>query len=128
MGKTQSDSRKNVTVQTLQSLYKKGEPITALTAHDYPTGHIADAAGMDVVIVGDSLGMVALGMEDTNKVTVEDMLLHCRSVSRAVKHAFTVSRTLLNPGHFYPTTKQISNASYHQTDSRPPNGLLRTIP
>ncbi|KAE8416000.1 ketopantoate hydroxymethyltransferase-domain-containing protein [Aspergillus pseudocaelatus] len=90
MGKTQSDSRKNVTVKTLQNLYKKGEPITALTAHDYPTGHIADAAGMDVVIVGDSLSMVALGMEDTTEVTMEDMLLHCRSVSRAVKHAFTI--------------------------------------
>lgn len=91
MGKTQSDSRKKVTIQTLQSLYTKSEPITALTAHDFPSGHIADAAGMDVVIVGDSLSMVALGMEDTNEVTIEDMLLHCQSVSRAVKYAFTVS-------------------------------------
>ncbi|KAE8382671.1 ketopantoate hydroxymethyltransferase-domain-containing protein [Aspergillus bertholletiae] len=90
MGKTSSDSRKKVTIQTLQSLYQKGEPIAVLTAHDFPSGHVADVAGMDVVLVGDSLSMVALGMEDTNEVTMEDMLVHCRSVSRAVNHAFTI--------------------------------------
>ncbi|KAI1662323.1 ketopantoate hydroxymethyltransferase-domain-containing protein [Daldinia decipiens] len=83
-------SRKKVTIGTLQSMYKKGEPITVMTAHDFPSAHVADAAGMDVVLVGDSLAMVALGMEDTSEVTVEDMLLHCRSVARATKAAFTV--------------------------------------
>ncbi|KAB8255012.1 ketopantoate hydroxymethyltransferase-domain-containing protein [Aspergillus pseudonomiae] len=90
LGKTSSDSRKKVTIQTLQTMYKKGDPITVLTAHDFPSGHVADAAGMDVVLVGDSLAMVALGMEDTNEVVMEDMLVHCRSVSRAVQHAFTI--------------------------------------
>lgn len=62
-----------------------------LTAHDFPSAHIAEEAGMDVILVGDSLAMVALGMEDTSEVVMEDMLLHCRSVSRAAKSAFTVS-------------------------------------
>lgn len=62
-----------------------------MTAHDFPSAHVADAAGMDIVLVGDSLAMVALGMEDTSEVMVEEMLLHCRSVARATKAAFTVS-------------------------------------
>ena len=62
-----------------------------ITAHDFPSGHVAEAAGMEMVLVGDSLAMVALGMEDTSEVLMEEMLLHCRSVSRAVQTAFTVS-------------------------------------
>lgn len=62
-----------------------------MTAHDFPSGHVADAAGMEMVLVGDSLAMVALGMDDTSEVILEEMLLHCRSVSRAAKSAFTVS-------------------------------------
>lgn len=62
-----------------------------LTAHDFPSAHVADEAGMDLILVGDSLAMVALGMEDTSEVVMEDMLLHCRSVSRAARSAFTVS-------------------------------------
>lgn len=77
-------------MQTLRNLYKKGEPITMLTAHDFPSGHVAEMAGMDVVLVGDSLAMVALGMEDTSEILMDEMLLHCRSVARAVKSAFTV--------------------------------------
>lgn len=77
-------------MQTLRSLYKKGEPITMLTAHDFPSGHVADAAGMEMVLVGDSLAMVALGMEDTSEVVMEEMILHCRSVARAAKSSFTV--------------------------------------
>jgi len=82
--------RKKVTLNTIRSMYKKGEPITVLTAHDFPSGHVADVAGMEIVLVGDSLAMVALGMEDTSEVLLEEMLLHCRSVSRAAKTAFTV--------------------------------------
>ena len=62
-----------------------------ITAHDFPSAHVADAAGMDMILVGDSLAMVALGMEDTSEVLLEEMILHCRSVARASKGAFTVS-------------------------------------
>lgn len=92
MGSSGLVQRKKVTLNTLRSLYKKGEPITVLTAHDFPSGHVADAAGMEIVLVGDSLAMVALGMEDTSEVLVEEMLLHCRSVARAAKTAFTVCK------------------------------------
>ncbi|UNI18204.1 3-methyl-2-oxobutanoate hydroxymethyltransferase [Purpureocillium takamizusanense] len=90
MGAPPSSPRKKVTIATLRSLHKKGDPITMITAHDFPSAHVADHAGMDVVLVGDSLAMVALGMEDTSEVLVEEMLLHCRSVARATKTAFTV--------------------------------------
>lgn len=90
MGSSNYALRKKVTLNTLRTLYKKGEPITVLTAHDFPSGHAADLAGMDIVLVGDSLAMVALGMEDTSEVLMDEMLLHCRSVSRAAKTAFTV--------------------------------------
>lgn len=62
-----------------------------LTAHDFPSAHVADASGMDMVLVGDSLGMVALGLENTTEVIMEEMILHCRSVARATKAAFIVS-------------------------------------
>lgn len=91
MGTPPANPRKKVTIGTLRSLYKKGEPITMITAHDFPSAHVADAAGMDMILVGDSLAMVALGMEDTSEVLLEEMLLHCRSVARATKAAFTVS-------------------------------------
>jgi len=90
MGAPGPNLRKKVTLNTIRSMYKKVEPITVLTAHDFPSGHVADVAGMEIVLVGDSLAMVALGMEDTSEVLLEEMLLHCRSVSRAAKTAFTV--------------------------------------
>ncbi|KAI9894011.1 MAG: hypothetical protein M1814_004781 [Vezdaea aestivalis] len=83
-------TRKKITLNTLRTLYQKSEPITMITAHDFPSAHVADHAGMDMILVGDSLAMVALGMEDTSEVLMEEMLLHCRSVARATKGAFTV--------------------------------------
>lgn len=90
LGTPPQTARKPVTINTLQSLYRKNEPITMITAHDFPSAHVADHAGMDTILVGDSLAMVALGMEDTSEVVMEEMLLHCRSVARATKNAWTV--------------------------------------
>ena len=90
LGTPAANPRKKVTINTLSSLHRKGEPITMITAHDFPSAHVADHAGMDMILVGDSLAMVALGMEDTSEVLLEEMILHCRSVSRATKSAFTV--------------------------------------
>lgn len=94
MGAGPAVARKAVTLGTLRSQYKKGEPITMMTAHDFPSASVADHAGMDMILVGDSLAMVALGMEDTSEVLLDEMLLHCRSVARATKAAFTVRYTL----------------------------------
>ncbi|KAK3984600.1 3-methyl-2-oxobutanoate hydroxymethyltransferase [Cladorrhinum sp. PSN332] len=90
MGTPSANPRKKVTIGTLRSMYKRCEPITMMTAHDFPSAHVADAAGMDMVLVGDSLAMVAMGMEDTSEVLVEEMLLHCRSVARGAKSAFII--------------------------------------
>lgn len=99
MGSQGATLRKKVTINTLKVMHKKGEPITMLTAHDFPSGHVADQAGMEMVLVGDSLAMVALGMEDTSEVLLEEMLLHCKSVARAAKTAFTVCS--LSPPLYY---------------------------
>jgi 3-methyl-2-oxobutanoate hydroxymethyltransferase len=71
-------------------MYRKGEPITMLTASDFPSAHVADHAGMDMILVGDSLAMVALGFEDTSEVTLEEMLMCCRACARATKTVFIV--------------------------------------
>ncbi|KAG9569709.1 ketopantoate hydroxymethyltransferase, partial [Aureobasidium melanogenum] len=90
LGSSSSPARKKVTLPTIMSLYRKNEPITVITAHDFPSAHVADQAGIDIVLVGDSLAMVALGMDDTSEVLMEEMLLHCRSVARGAKSAFIV--------------------------------------
>lgn len=91
MGVPTGPPRKKVTLGTIRSMHKKNEPIAVLTAHDFPSALAADTAGMDIILVGDSLAMVSMGMEDTSEVTIEEMLMHCRSVARATKAAFIVS-------------------------------------
>ncbi|KAI1174372.1 3-methyl-2-oxobutanoate hydroxymethyltransferase [Nemania sp. FL0916] len=90
LGTSPDPARKKVTMGVLRSMYRKNVPIAMMTAHDFPSAHVADAAGMDMILVGDSLAMVALGMQDTSEVTVDDMLLHCKSVVRATRAAFTI--------------------------------------
>lgn len=77
------------TIKTLQAR-KGGAPISMLTAYDYPTACIMDEAGVDTILVGDSLGNVILGYENTLAVTVEDMIHHGAAVCRGVKDAFVV--------------------------------------
>ncbi|KAL2150811.1 hypothetical protein VTH82DRAFT_7374 [Thermothelomyces myriococcoides] len=103
MGTPPANPRAPVTISKLRSMHKKGEPITMITAHDFPSAHVADAAGVDVILVGDSLAMVALGMEDTSEVMVEEMLLHCRSVARATKAAFTIGDLPMGSYEIAPT-------------------------
>jgi 3-methyl-2-oxobutanoate hydroxymethyltransferase len=67
------------------------QPITALTAYDFPTARLVDEAGIDMVLVGDSLGMVVLGYENTLPVTMDEMLHHTRAVARALRRAFLVA-------------------------------------
>jgi 3-methyl-2-oxobutanoate hydroxymethyltransferase len=78
-------------MKDFSEMKRRGEKITALTAYDYPTARLLDESGIDIILVGDSLGMVVLGYEDTTPVTLADMLHHTRAVARAVKRAFLVA-------------------------------------
>ena len=78
------------TVATLQAQKDTHNKITMLTAYDYSTAKIMDEAGINMLLVGDSLGMVMLGYEDTLPVTMEDMIHHTKAVSRGAKNAFVV--------------------------------------
>jgi 3-methyl-2-oxobutanoate hydroxymethyltransferase len=80
-----------VTADTLLQKKRSGHPITALTAYDYPTARLVDEAGIDMILVGDSLGMVVLGYENTLPVTMDEMLHHTRAVARALHRAFLVA-------------------------------------
>lgn len=79
------------TVLTLQAKKAQGEKITMLTCYDYSTAKLMDAAGIDMLLVGDSLGNVILGYEDTISVTMEDMLHHSAAVARGAKNTFVVT-------------------------------------
>jgi 3-methyl-2-oxobutanoate hydroxymethyltransferase len=79
-----------VTVPSLRARKAAGDRITVLTAYDFPTARILDACGIDVILVGDSLGMVVLGHESTVPVTMEDMIHHTKAVTRAVRRALVV--------------------------------------
>lgn len=80
-----------VTAPMLREMKARGEKITVLTAYDYPMGRLVDEAGLDVALVGDSLGMVVLGFENTLPVTIDMMVHHTSAVTRGVKRALVVA-------------------------------------
>ncbi|ORY81544.1 3-methyl-2-oxobutanoate hydroxymethyltransferase PanB [Protomyces lactucae-debilis] len=80
-----------VTTATLAKLYRQTTPISVVTAHDYPSALAANKANIDIILVGDSLAMVACGYDDTTQLSMEEMLFHCRSVKRGAKNAFLVA-------------------------------------
>jgi 3-methyl-2-oxobutanoate hydroxymethyltransferase len=90
-------------MQEFRDKKKRGERITALTAYDYPTARLLDESGIDMILVGDSLGMVVLGYDDTTQVTLAEMLHHTRAVARGVKRALLIGDL---PIHTYDTAAQ----------------------
>ncbi len=80
-----------VTLPHLQQKKRLGQPITALTAYDYSTARLVDESGIDMILVGDSLAMVVMGLDSTLAVTVDEMLHHTRAVRRAVRRAVLVA-------------------------------------
>lgn len=83
-------TRKKMTILDIQKKRDTGQPITVLTAYDYSSALLVDKANIDLILVGDSLGMVMLGLNSTVPVTMADMLHHCRAVARGASGAFLI--------------------------------------
>ena len=104
--------RKPVTIPDLYQMKKQGQKISVLTAYDYPGAVLAEAAGVDVVLVGDSLGNVVMGLNGTVPVTMEEMIHHIKAVRRGLASAFLIGdlpflsyqvsreQAILNSGRF----------------------------
>jgi 3-methyl-2-oxobutanoate hydroxymethyltransferase len=101
-------------VEKYRDVKKRDDKITALTAYDYPTARLLDESGIDIILVGDSLGMVVLGYEDTTRVTLEEMLHHTRAAARGVKNALLVGdmpiHTFNTPDEAVATAKKFIEA------------------
>ena len=81
---------RKVSLHDFQRKRNKGQPITMLTAYDYPAARLVDEAGVDAILVGDTLAMTVLGHRDTVSVTVDEMLHHCKAVARGAARALLV--------------------------------------
>ncbi|KAJ2553536.1 cell wall biogenesis and architecture protein [Coemansia sp. RSA 1933] len=86
-----STGRRKVTTQTIRKMYADGKRIAMMTAYDYPTSVACERAGVDMVLVGDSLAMVALGHRDTSQITMDQMIHHTRAVARGARTPFLVA-------------------------------------
>jgi 3-methyl-2-oxobutanoate hydroxymethyltransferase len=106
---------RRLTVSDIGRMYADGERIPMLTAYDFPIARILDDAGIPMILVGDSLGQVALGYETTVSVTMEEMLHHTRAVVRGTRHAFVIGDM---PFLSYSTTDDaIENAGRFMRDA-----------
>ncbi len=83
-------TEKKMTIADLNRKKMNGQKITMVTTYDYPSATFADQAGIDTVLIGDSLGMVMLGHNSTVPVTMDDMLHHCKAVNRGIKNSFII--------------------------------------
>ncbi|KAI3884606.1 hypothetical protein MKX03_000604 [Papaver bracteatum] len=89
-GPKSQNPNQRVTLTNLKQKHKKGEPITMVTAYDYPSAVHLDEAGIDICLVGDSASMVVHGHDTTLPITLEEMLVHCRSVARGAKRPLLI--------------------------------------
>src|SRR5438552_17702592 len=85
------EPRPKITIQTIQAKKQRGDRSTCLTAYDYPTARLVDEAGIDMILVGDSLAMVVLGHDNTMAVSMEEMLHHTRAARRGTKSALLIA-------------------------------------
>ena len=112
------------TVVTIQKAKKCGEKITMLTAYDYSMAKLIDESGINMILVGDSLGMVMLGYEDTLSVTMEDMIHHTKAVTRGAKNALIVADM---PFMSYQASVYDAAVSYTHLDVYKRQHVIRVI-
>src|ERR687891_2805319 len=104
-----SSNTKRLTIKDIVIMKQKLEKISVLTAYDYSTASICDRAGVDILLVGDSAGMVMLGYPTTNQINMEEMLTYCSGVSRGVKRAMIIADMPFG-SYQISTTEAIANA------------------
>src|SRR5260221_12420113 len=108
-------------MKDFRQMKQRGEKITAVTAYDYPTARLLDESGIDIILVGDSVGMVVLGYQDTTDVTLDEMLHHTRAAARGVKEALLVADM---PIHTYDTPVQAAETARKFVDAGAQAGNL----
>ena len=106
------EARHKITVSTLSEKKLQRQPITCLTAYDYASACLVDEAGIDIVLVGDSLAMTMLGYENTLSITIDEMLHHVKAVRRGVKHALLVADMPYGSYHVSPEEAVRNAARY----------------
>src|SRR5262249_10444830 len=101
-------------MKDFRQMKQRGEKISALTAYDYPTARLLDESGVNIILVGDSVGMVVLGYQDTTAVTLDEMLHHTRAAARGVKRALLVAdmpiRSYETPAQAVETARRFVDA------------------
>ena len=106
-----------IAVEKIRQAKADGQKIAVLTAYDYPLARMLDECGVDILLVGDSLGMVVLGYPDTTHVTMEDMVHHCKAVARGAKHSLIVCDLPFgcyqNPAMAVENSKRLIDAGAH---------------
>src|ERR1700747_2512399 len=106
------EPRRKITVASLRENKLQHQPIRCLTAYDYASARLVDEAGIDMVLVGDSLAMTMLGYENTLSVTIDEMLHHAKAVRRGVKHALLVADMPYGSYHVSPDDAVRNAARY----------------
>src|SRR5438045_4294992 len=109
---SEGSPRPKVTIHAIAEKKQQHQPITCLTAYDYASARLVDEAGIDIVLVGDSLAMTMLGYENTLSVTIDEMLHHAKAVRRAVKHASLIADMPYGPYHVSPDEAVRNAARY----------------
>jgi len=109
--------QKKLTVLDIKARKNTGEKITVLTAYDYPWALLIDQAGIDIILVGDSLGMVVLGYQDTVSVTMDEMIHHIKAVTGVVKRALVVGDMPFG-SYNVSTEKAVENANRFMKEGR----------
>src|SRR3981081_3813040 len=114
-----------VSAPSLRASKERGERLVCLTAYDYPTARIVDEAGIDIILVGDSLGNVVLGYGNTVPVTLEDILIHVKAVRRGVQRALLVAD--MPYGSFHPGADGTGRAGGRRRDVCGSVASLRSV-